>query len=82
MRQKRNLLNRLDLVGYLGDRVRKYRLDLGVERRGLGRLRCASFERGARARSEPRREEARRGAVRIRYSAGRTRMLEQRDLHD
>jgi hypothetical protein len=26
----------------LGDRVRKYRLDLGVERRELGRLRCAS----------------------------------------
>jgi hypothetical protein len=47
MRQKRNPHNKLDLVGCLGDRVRKYRLDLGVGHLGLDRLRIVSI-RGER----------------------------------
>jgi hypothetical protein len=43
MRQKRNPHNKLDLVGCLGDRVRKYRLDLGVGHLGLDRLRIVSI---------------------------------------
>jgi len=80
MQPKRNLLNKLDLVGCLGDRVRKYRLDLAVERRELDRLRCASSKRGEG--NEQRRREARRNVRLIGYCLGRMIMLEQRTRHD
>ena len=80
MQPKRNPLNKLDLVVCLEDRVRNYRLDLGVERRESGRLRCASSERGEG--SKLRREEARRNVRLIRYCLGRMIMLQQRTRHD
>jgi hypothetical protein len=44
MQPKRNRHNKLDLVGYLGVRVRKYRLDLGVGHLELVRLRTGDPE--------------------------------------